>query len=188
MYIFSLLGRCAISVYTRGIGDLGPTRYGAVVPTFPPKSGGIPDLLVHSPRNIAPGLPLRCSHRPHQRPTKILTTDSCSAETCLLLALQARPNIREHQLVALEALKGELRVGSTLRQPRHLGDDMTQRHLPCKQHAGRLPARTNVSVPFGLHTFCVLFFTSCQVGVVTSCGFPNGALSTGVENAFGGCN
>lgn len=145
---FSLLGRYAISVYTRGMGDLGSTRYGAVVPTFPPKSGGIPDLLLHSPRNIAPGLRLRCSHRPHQRPTKILTTDSCSAETCLLLALQARLNIRQGQLVALEASKGgELRVGSTLRQPRHLGDDMTQRRLPCKQHAGRLPVRTNVAVP-----------------------------------------
>lgn len=49
---------------------------------------------------------------------------------------------------------------------------MTQRRLPCKQHAGRLPARTNVSVPFGLHTFCVLSSTSYQVGVVTTCGFP----------------
>lgn len=145
---FSLLGRCAISVYTRGMGDLGPTRYGAVVPTFPAKSGGIPYLLVHTPRNIAPGLRLRCSHRPHQRPTKFSQQILCSVEICLLLALQGQPNIREHQLVALEALKGgELGVGSTLRQPRHFGDDMTQRRLPCKQHAGRLPVRTNVSVP-----------------------------------------
>lgn len=35
--------------------------------------------------------------------------------------------------------------------------------------------------PFGLPTFCVLSFTSYQVGVVTTSGFPNGALSTGVE-------
>lgn len=126
---FSLLGRCAISVYTRGMGDLGPTRYGAVVPTFPAKSGGIPYLLVHTPRNIAPGLRLRCSHRPHQRPTKFSQQILCSVEICLLLALQGQPNIREHQLVALEALKGG------------------ERRIPCKQHAGRLPVRTNVSVP-----------------------------------------
>lgn len=140
------------------------------MPTFPAKSGGIPDLLVHSPRNTASGLRLRCSHRPHQRPTKFSQQILARLVLGRNMPSSCSPGSTKHSGAPVS------RIGS-----------LEGRRAASTLQAARWPiARPNECFcPFGLHTFCVLSFTSYQVGVATTCGFPNGALSTGVENAFG---